>query len=139
VELVRSMEVLWRSCVDGVSRSSVHVAVRALVLVRLRFDMPSIAYYQPFTVLENRGNVPHVARYQGRKGTLPSTVISPTRTLIEKIRTDPAKAEMKYREALHPNAFRSAIHTHTETEEERTLPSAPPINGPRAGPRRGIP
>ena len=53
MELEHLMEVLWRFFVDGVSRSSVHVAVRVSVLVRLRFDMPLIAVCQPFTLLEN--------------------------------------------------------------------------------------
>jgi hypothetical protein len=44
---------------------------------------------------------------------------------------------MKYREALHPNAYSSAFDIGREVD--RTLPSAPPINGPRAGPSKGIP
>jgi hypothetical protein len=111
VELEHLMEVLWRFCVDGVSRSSVHVVVRVLGLVRLRFDMPLIAVCQPISIFENSfsrlRDVPPVARYLGRKGTLPSTAISSARTLIKR-HTDPAKAEMKYREALHPNAYSSA-------------------------------
>ena len=110
VGLVRSMEVPWRFYVDGVSRSSVHVVVRVLKLARLRFDMLLIAAYQSLSLIKVWGKRTSRRQVSGKKRNIAQHYYQ-SRPRFIKGHTDPAKAEIKYREALHPNAYPSATHS----------------------------